>query len=125
MHGHGITGALWSPCRRAATVPRRRGAISITRRQVICGLAFGVALSPFDVEAASPGFGDLLNAIGETITQSAKVISAVTEQINKAVSDGIGTYDKIKLEVLKSTLESIQGQMSSVNGRKIANIDAL
>jgi hypothetical protein len=96
----------------------------ITRRQASIGLALVVAISPFHVEAELAGFGVLVDAIGETITQSAKVIGAVTEQLNKAVSDGINIYDKIKLAELKGTLERIEGQMSSLNGRKRANIDA-
>ena len=64
----------------------------------------------------------MVNAIGETITQSVTVISAVTQQINKAVADGIAIYDKIKLKGLKSTLDGIQGQMVSVNAKKINNL---
>lgn len=97
--------------------------MSITRRQALVGLASGVALGPFRVEAASLGFGVLVDAIGETITQSANVISAVTEQLNKAVTSGIDIYDKVKLTELQGTLVSIEGQMSSLNGKKRENIE--
>jgi hypothetical protein len=98
--------------------------VSITRREAFVGLAFACTVTSFRAEAASAGFGVLVDAIGETITQSAKVISAVTEQLNKAVSDGIDIYDKLKLVTLRETLDSIKGQMSSLNGGKKANIEA-
>jgi hypothetical protein len=99
--------------------------MSISRRQaILAGITFGVALNPLDIEAASTPFGILVDAIGETIIQSATVISAVTEQVNKAVSNGIGIYDKIKLAELRGTLQRIAGEMSSLNGDKRANIDA-
>ena len=93
-----------------------------TRRQASIGLTLA-AIMPFQVRAQSVGFGVLVDAIGETITQTANVISAVTEQLNKAVSNGIGIYDKFKLEDLKGKLVRLEGKMSNLNGMKGANIN--
>lgn len=98
--------------------------MSITRRQALVGLASGIALSPFRVEAQSPAFGILVVAIEQTINQSATVIANVTEQLNRAVANGTALYDKIKLRQLRRTLESIEGQMVSLNANKIRNIEA-
>jgi hypothetical protein len=93
-----------------------------TRRHASIGLALS-AIIPFQVRAQSVGFGVLVDAIGETITQTANVIGAVTEQLNKAVSNGIGIYDKFKLEDLKGKLVSLEGQMSDLNGMKGTEIN--
>jgi hypothetical protein len=97
--------------------------VPITRRHALVGLTLGVALIPFRVDAQQ-AFAVLANAIGEAITQSVKVISAVTEQLDQAVTNGISTYNKVKLQRLRSVLEGIEGQMASLNGRKRYNIQA-
>jgi hypothetical protein len=69
------------------------------------------------------GFGVLADAIGETIAQSAKVFSAVTEHLKKAVNDGIEIYETIGIQHLKHTLVHINSQMSLLNGVKGFNIE--
>ncbi len=80
----------------------------------------GLVFAPFHVNAQE--FALLADAIGQTITQSVKVISAVTEQLNQAVTNGLGIYDKIKLRELLSSLRDIERQMVSINAKKRNNI---
>jgi hypothetical protein len=67
-------------------------------------------------------FALLADAIGQTIMQSVKVISAVTEQLNQAVTNGLEVFDNIKLRELLSSLRNIERQMVFINAKKRNNI---